>query len=118
MSILVKNGATTECVLNFGNKYGENGISTWSNIKYPLVHTCDKKCRMYVAYVFIIKWFYLCKINDRLTYIALCEKFPKGNPIGTLIALLTARDNVGTERVFTPSVIPKLMYGMGVTVAA
>ena len=53
--------------------------------------------------------------NDGLTYIALCVKFPKGIPIGTLIALETALRTLGTERVSTPSVTPKVMYGIGVT---
>ena len=53
--------------------------------------------------------------NDGLTYIALCVKFPKGIPIGTLITLETALRTLGTERVSTPSVTPKVMYGIGVT---
>ena len=61
---------------------------------------------------------YISKIpsnSDGLTYTVLCLKFPEGIPIGTLIALEIPLNNLGTERVSTPSVTPKVMYGIGVT---
>ena len=52
---------------------------------------------------------------DGLTYTVVCMKFPKGNPIGTKTAADNALKKLGTERVSTPSVMPKVMYGKGTT---
>ena len=45
--ISVKKGATKEYVPYPGNRYGVKDISTWSSTKYPLVHTCEEKYRIY-----------------------------------------------------------------------
>jgi len=52
---------------------------------------------------------------DGLTYIVVCMEFPKGNPIGIKITAETASSKLGTERVSTPSVMLKVMYGKGMT---
>ena len=75
------------------------------NVIYVANYTKNPTCsneRLYISKI--------ASNNDGLTYIALCVKFPKGIPIGTLIALETASSNLGTERVSTPSVTPKVMY--------
>ena len=113
----MKKGATKEYLPDPGKRYALRDISTWSNTKYPLVHTCDKKCQQNDTNSSCER-LYISKIPsniDGLTYVALCVKFPKGIPIGTLIALETALRTLGTERVSTPSVTPKVMYGIGVT---
>ena len=120
MLISVKKGATKEYLPYPGNRYGVNEISTWSSTKYPLVHTCDKKyhiCSKIIPRILHvhINGCIFRRYLQGLTYIALCVKFPNGTPIGTLIALETASSNLGTERVSTPSVTPKVMYGIGVT---
>ena len=122
MSISVKKGATKEYRPDPGNRYGEYAVSTPSNTKYPLVHTCEKECRSKIIprtlHYLINNFHVLCVIYfpkaDGLTYTELCVKFPKGNPIGILTSAETPSSYCGTERVFTPSVTPKGMYDIGV----
>ena len=42
-------------------------------------------------------------------------EFPKGNPVGIKTAAETASSSLGTERVSTPSVMLKVMYGKETT---
>ena len=57
---------------------------------------------------------YLSKA-DGLTYTVVCVELPKGNSTGILIAAETPSSLLGTESVATPLVVPKVMYGTGLT---